>query len=171
MHPEAYPEPAPDDDARTVAAELLQRIALDVGGALFDDGDPDTWDEADATDPEIVRLGPARFKIVSADAGDLAIAVGAIEPGDLTPCWLVQFAADKGAPQPSMGLYLNIATEEPGVSVLFRLWITSFDVNDPAAPDFGSGATRNPALDAIAGHPGRALLVQVFGDDQGVAQQ
>lgn len=167
MQPETYPEPAPDDQARTLAAELLQSVALNATGQPFDDDDPVTWGEADNTEPEVVRLGSVRFRVIDNDPTELALATGAVEEGaPPTLKLLVEFADDEGAPQPTMGQYLNIATDEPGVGVLFRVWVTSADLHDPAAPDFGLGAVRNEALAAIADHPNRGLLVQVFGDEE-----
>lgn len=167
MQPETYPEPAPDDQARALAAELLQSVALNADGQPFDDDDPTTWGEADATEPEVVRLGAVRFRVIDSDPTELALAAGAIE-ADSPPnlCLLVEFADDEGAPQPTTGQYLNVATEEPGVSLLFRTWLTTGDLRDPAAPDFGPEAVRNEALAAIADHPNRGLLVQVFGDEE-----
>lgn len=167
MQPETYPEPAPDDQARALAAELLQSVALNADGQPFDDDDAASWDEADNTEPEVVRLGSVRFRVIEGDPAALATACGAIEEGaPPTLALLVEFADDEGAPQPTTGQYLNIATDEPGVSALFRVWTTSADLHDPSAPNFGPDAVRNEALAAIDDHPNRGLLVQVFGEEE-----
>ena len=44
---------------------------------MFNDDDPATWADADAAAPEIVSLGPVRFRIIDADAVDLAVALPA----------------------------------------------------------------------------------------------
>ncbi|RYF61165.1 MAG: hypothetical protein EOO27_03155 [Comamonadaceae bacterium] len=156
----SYFEPSPDDGARAVAAELLQRIALGADGAPFDDNDPDTWAQADAAAPEIVSLGPVRFRIVDADAVDLAVAVGAIKPGDATLCLRVEFDKAANTVEPSLGQVLAVATVEPGVTLVLGVWATYADLNDPGAPVLGAGAVCNDALDALG--PNQALLVQVL---------
>lgn len=160
-----YPEPAPDDQARTVAADLLQRIALDAGGAPFDSGDPETWDEADATEPDLVSLGPVRLRVVDSDPTALAIACGAIE-ADSPPtlCLLVEFDPSDVASQACTGRFIVLPTEQEGVSITFFIVISHADLADQNAPDFGPDAVRNEALNDIADHPGRALLVQVLDD-------
>ena len=156
-----YVEPEPDGQALTLTAELLARVALDANGAMFNDDDPATWADADAAVPEIVSLGPVRFRIVDADAVDLAVAAGAIEPGDKTLCLRVQFDMSNDAPAPAMGQVVAVATEEPGVTLAFGIWLTHADLHASEAPDFGPGAVRNPALDVLA--PSQVLLVQVIG--------
>lgn len=158
MNAVSYPEPAPNSQARAIAADLLQRVALDASGAPFDDDDPTTWDEADAATPEIVSLGQLKFKIVDADAMDLAIAVGAIEPDAQLLCLRAQFEATDGAP--ALGQVVVVPTDEPAVKLTFGIWATYDDLHSPEAPDLGPDATRNPALDVLA--PNQALLVQVL---------
>lgn len=154
-----YVELEPDDDARILAAELLERVALDANGAMFNDDDPATWTDADAAAPEIVSLGPVRFRIVDAEAVDLAVAAGAIEPGQLVLCMRVEFDTSEGAPEPAIGQVVALPTEEPGVTLAFGIWLTHADLHDPAAPPLGKGAARVPALDVLK--PAQALLVQV----------
>ncbi|WP_213957120.1 hypothetical protein [Variovorax sp. dw_954] len=160
MQPETDPEPATDDHARNVAAELLQRIALDASGVPFNDDDPETWGEADAAVPKVVSLGEVRFHIVDADAVDLAVAAGAIEPGDITLCLRVEFDTSVGAATPALGQVVVVPTVEPGVTLAFGVWLTHADLHAPEAPDLGPNAVPNPVLDSIAPH--QALLVQVM---------
>lgn len=151
----------PDDTARTLAAQLFDRLALGADGQPFDDGDPETWGAADAAEPEVVHLGAARFRIVDADAIDLAVAAGAIEPGQAPTLRMrVAFEQAVGAPVPSIGQYIVLPTDEPDVSIVFIVAATHEDLNDPAAPDLGPDAVRVEALDVF--QPGEALLVQVF---------
>ena len=157
----------PNENARALTADLLARLALDAAGRPFNEDDPSTWDAADETEPEIVRLGAVRFRVIDADPRALTLAAGALEAdGPPRLCLLVQFADDEDAPQPAMGQYLNVATEEPGVSLLFRVAVAHADLHDPAAPDLGPEAVRTEGLEAIADYPGRALLVQVFSDEE-----
>lgn len=160
MNAASYPEPAPNAQARAIAADLLQRVALDASGAPFDDDDPTTWNEADAAMPEIVSLGQVKFKIVDADATDLAVAVGAVEPGAQVLCLRAEFEATNGAPAPAIGQVVVVPTEEPTVKLTFGVWATYDDLHSPEAPDLGPDAIRNPALDVL--EPNQALLVQVL---------
>jgi hypothetical protein len=156
LHPSAH--------APALSAELFERMALTADGVPFDDADPSTWAAADATEPEIVRLGAVRFRIVDADAADLAVATGAIASGDVLLAMRVVFDTVEGAPEPVSGQYVVLATAEPDVSILFRVWITHADLHDPAAPDLGPNAVRSEALDAL--RAGEALIVQVLDADE-----
>ncbi|MDQ0591002.1 hypothetical protein [Variovorax paradoxus] len=151
----------PTTDARALDAELFDRLALNADGQPFDDNDPETWEAADEAEPEVVHLGAARFKIIDADAFDLAVAAGAIEEGS-PPTLCMRVALDPGAqaPMPAIGQFLVVATDEPNVSILLRVWLTYDDLHDPAAPDLGPHAMRNEALDVL--EKDQALLVQVF---------
>jgi hypothetical protein len=158
----------PDDTGSPLVAELFDRLALGADGQPFDDEDPETWGAADAAEPAVVFLGPARFTVVDADAMDLAVAAGAIEPGEVpTLCMRVVFEQAEGAPLPCVGQYLSVATDEPSVSILFRIWLTHSDLHDPAAPDLGPNAVRNEALDVL--EPSQALLVQVVDNEEAEA--
>ena len=169
MTTQTYPEPAPDDQARTVAADLLQRVALDASGAEFNDDDPDTWADADVAEPEIVRLGLVRFKIIDNDARALAIAAGAIEDGALPAlCMRVAFDHAAGQPEPCAGQYVTLQADE-NVTLIFRVWITHADLHDPAEPEFGADAQRDPVLDSL--QAGEALLVQLLPEDESEAGQ
>ena len=151
----------PDDTARTLAARLFDRLALNADGQPFDDSDPETWQAADEAAPEVVHLGAAHFTIVDADAVDLAVAAGAIEPGQApTLCMRVAFQQAEGALVPSIGQYIVLPTDEPDVSIVFIVAATHEDLNDPAAPDLGPDAVRIDAFNVF--QPGQALLVQVF---------
>lgn len=151
----------PDDAARALAAQLFDRLTLGTDGQPFNDSDPGSWEAADAAEPEVVHLGAVRFMVVDADAVDLAIAAGAIEPGEVpTLCMRVGFEVAEGAPEPCIGQYLTVGTEEPNVSILFRVWLTHADLHDPSAPDLGPDAMHDEALDVL--EPGQALLVQVL---------
>ena len=145
---------------RTLAGQLMQRITLDANGLPFDDANPETFDEAASTKPEIIQLGSIRLKVIDSDAVDLAIATGAINAGDREVCLRVWIDQADGAPEPSMGQYIVLPTDEPGVSIVFFIWTSHADLHDPAAPDLGLGAMRNEALDAL--EVGQALLVQVL---------
>jgi hypothetical protein len=158
-----YPEPVPDGHARTLAAELLERVALDASGAPFNPLNAETWQAEDDAMPELIRAGPVRLRVVDPDASGLATAVGAIEPGETRVCIIVEFHMGDGEPQPVMGQFIAIQTDEPGVSLAFAIWLSHWDINDAAAPDFGDGAVRNPALDAIGVNQG--LLVQLLNDE------
>lgn len=160
MNATNYPEPGPDAQARAIAADLLQRIALDDNGASFDDDDPTTWKEADAAVPEIVSLGQVKFKIVDADATDLAMAVGAIGAASPLLCLRAEFETANGAPVPAIGQVVVVPTEEPAVKLTFGVWATYDDLHSPEAPDLGPEAIRNPALDVL--EPNQVLLVQVL---------
>jgi hypothetical protein len=166
-----YVEPEPTNEVKTIAADLLQSIALGASGTPFDSSTPEGINElldAEAegrAQPEIVSRGSLRFRVIDSDPIELAVACGAIEEGaPPSLSLLVEFADDEGAPQPSTGQYLNVATDEPAVSILFRIWITSADLHDPGAPDLGPDAIRNEALAPIDDHPRRGLIVQVIGE-------
>lgn len=150
------------DDVKALTAELLDRLSLNADGEHFDEGDPDAWESADAAEPEIVRLGFAKFRIVDPDATDLAHAAGAIdEHSPPTLCLRVRFENIEGEPQRRAGQYVALDTEA-GVSLLFVLWCSGDDVHAPAPQgfDLGPDAQRNGALDVL--QPAEALLVQVF---------
>lgn len=154
----------PDDTARAIAAELFDRLVLNADGQPFDHSDPETWQAVDEAESEVVHLGAARFAIIDADAVDLAVAAGAIEPGQApTLCMRVAFEQTEGAPVPSIGQYLTVATEEPAVSILFRIWLTHADLHCPDAPCLGPGAMCNEALEVL--QPSEALLVQVLDNE------
>lgn len=162
MQPETYSEPEPDDLARTVAAELLHRVALDESGAPFDSSNPDTWQAEDDAEPEVIRLGPVRLRVVDSDPTELALAAGAIEEGSPpNVCMLVEFDLDESAPHPSMGQYVVLPADDD-VSLVFYVFLSFDDLHDSAAPDLGEGAVRNFALDVLK--PSQALLVQVVED-------
>ena len=157
------PEAAPDDQAQTLAAELLQRVALNADGQPFDDDEPATWAEADAAEPEVVRRGQARFRIIDAYARALALAAGAVEDGPPPAlCMRVAFDQAAGQPEPCAGQYVTLQADE-NVTLIFRVWITHADLHDPAAPDFGTETHRAPVLYAL--QPGEALLVQVLPEE------
>ena len=150
--------------APALAAELFERMALTGDGLPFDDADPSTWAAADAAEPEVVRLGAVRFRIVDADAADLAVAAGAIAVGDALLAMRVVFDTVEGAPEPVSGQYVVLPTGEPGVSLLFRVWTTHADLHDQAAPDLGPNSVRSEGLDAVK--VGEALIVQVLDADE-----
>jgi hypothetical protein len=155
----------PPEEVRMLTAELLARMALNADGQPVYDGAPENWAEIDATPDEIVRRGPVRFKIIDSDAVDLAIATGAVDEDSLpTLCLRVRFEVAEGAPEPVMGQFVVLPTDEPGVSIVFRVCVTHADLHDPDAPDLGPGAVRNEAFDALA--KDQALLVQVLDNDE-----
>lgn len=159
-------DPEPNSEAKALTAELLDRLTLNTDGQPFDDGDESTWQAADETEPEVVRCGFARFQIIDQDATELALAAGAIdENSPPTLCLRVRFDNAEGEPEHRAGQYIAIDTDA-GVKLLFLLWLTGEDVQEPAPAEFGlaSEATmRNELLDALS--LGEALLVQVI--DQG----
>lgn len=111
-----------------------------------------------------MRLGPVRFKIIDADARALAIAAGAIEDGAQPAlCMRVAFDQAAGQPEPCAGQYVTLQADE-NVTLIFRVWITHADLHDPAAPDFGADAQRDPVLGTL--EPGEALLVQVLAEEE-----
>ncbi len=153
-------DPAPSAEAEALAGQLLDRVSLDASGEPFNDDDPQTWAAADAAEPELVSLGPVRFRVIDPAAVDLAIAVGAVEAGDDDAiCWLVEFDGAQGAPVPAIGQAVLLPTKVPGVTLPFAVWATYADFNDPAAPDLGPDADRNPALDLL--EPNQALVVLI----------
>ncbi len=159
------------DSAPALVGELLEEVALDANGELFDENAPDTWEAADQAPIEVISHGAVRFKIVDADATDLALATGFIEPdGPPALSLRVAFEEAEGAPQPVMGQYVVLPTNA-GVNITFMVVITRRDLDDPAAPDLGPGAVHSEAFDAL--EAGQGLLVQVLtnadGDDQEAA--
>lgn len=141
-------------------AQLFESIALTADGDAFDDADPSTWAAADSTEPEIVRLGAVRFRIIDPDAADLAVAADAIDGGEAVLAMRVAFEIVDGSLAPMTGQYLVLPTGEPNVSIMFRVWLTHADLHDPAEPDLGPDVQRNEALDVLL--PGEALLVQTL---------
>ncbi|VTU25039.1 hypothetical protein SRS16CHR_03580 [Variovorax sp. SRS16] len=164
-----HQDPEPTDEVKALTADLLDRLALDADGQPYDDNNPGTWAEADAAEPEVVRLGQARFKIIDADAQALALAAGAVEDGAPPAlCMRVAFDQAAGQPQPCAGQYVTLQADEK-VTLIFRVWITHADLHDQAAPDFGADAQRDPVLYAL--QPGEALLVQVLPQEESEAGQ
>lgn len=152
-------DPEPSAEAEALAGQLLRHVALDVSGKPFNDN-PDAWAAADAAEPELVSLGPVRFRVIDPAAVDLAVAIGAVEAGDHDAiCWLVEFDGAEGAPVPAIGQAIMLPTGVPSVTLPFAVWATHADFNDPAAPDLGPDADRNTALDVL--EPGQALLVLI----------
>ncbi|RYG58302.1 MAG: hypothetical protein EON56_00010 [Alphaproteobacteria bacterium] len=155
----------PSTEACTIAADLLARLAINPTT-----GQPFVYDSVEAVEaaveaevePEVVRLGPVRLRVIDAEPTEIALATGAIEE-DMQPtiCLLVEFERGTDQPEAGTGQYVALPTEE-GVTLLFRVWLAHADLHDLAGPEFGLDADRNEALDAIAAHPGRALLVQVL---------
>ena len=154
------------DSARAIAAQLLERLALNAEGQPFDESDPDQWEAADAAEPEFVSVGPVRLRVVDSEALALAFAAGAVDLNSPpTSCLRVVFAHSEGEPSPQVGQYVVLQTDEPSVSIVFRIWLTyDFVQPGPDWPDLGPDAVRNESFDVLA--PGEALLVQVF-DDSG----
>lgn len=159
----------PNEEARTLAAELLERVSLDAAGEIFDEHDPSSWQVADDASVETIKRGPIRFKIVDADAVALAMAVGVIHSNDpAVLCLLVAVEQAGDAPEPSIGQFVVLPTGEPGVSLVFLVSATYADLHDSASPDLGPNASHNGAFDTM--EPGQALLVQVFDAEDGDQQ-
>ncbi|RZL65958.1 MAG: hypothetical protein EOP81_02260 [Variovorax sp.] len=154
-------DPVPTPEAETLAGEILARIALDANGQPFAD-EPSAWTDADEAEPQVVSLGSVRFAVVDPDARTLAQQLGAVDPDYPDAAAMVVQAEDPDAL--TTGRYVAVETAA-GVSVVLRVFIAAADLNDPTAPDFGPTAHRDPALDVIRLHPGRALLVQVFAEE------
>jgi hypothetical protein len=151
------------DNAPDLVGALLEEVTLDANGEFFDGNDPDSWEAADQAPIEVVSHGAVRFKIVDADATDLALATGFIDPdGPLALSLRVAFEEAEGAPQPVTGQYIVLPTSA-GVNITFMVVITRSDLDDPAAPDLGPGAVHNEAFDAL--EAGQGLLVQVLNDE------
>lgn len=169
MTADEHQDPEPTDEVKALTAALLDRLALDAEGQPFDEDDPATWAEADAAESEFVRRGQVRFKIIDADAHALARAAGAVEDGAPSVlCIRVAFDQAAGQPEPCAGQYVTLQADE-NVTLIFRVWITHVDLHDPAAPDFGTEAQRDPVLDAL--QPGEALLVQMLPEKESEAGQ
>lgn len=153
-------------EAAALAGEVLAKFALDASGQPFDGDDPATWAAADAAAPRIVSMGNVRFRILDPDARELARELGAFDPEaeHEAAAMLVEFE-EGTADSPYTGQYVTLDTTE-GVTVIFMVWVSSADLNDTTGPDFGQDAAFNPALDPIRLHASRALLVQVFPDEE-----
>ncbi|WP_157008465.1 hypothetical protein [Xenophilus azovorans] len=160
-------DPAISPEAQVLAGEVLAKMALGAAGQPFPD-EPEYFEAADAAAPEVVSLGPVRFKIIDDDARPLAQELGAIDPEHPEATALLVEAEDPQAL--TTGRYVTVEAA-PGVALVYLIYIAHADLNDPAAPDYGPEAFRLPALDAIRLHPGRALLVQVFAEDEEAAGQ
>lgn len=159
------PDIEPTESARSIAAQLFDRLTLSADGLPFDESNPDTWENAENAEPEIVRLGATRFRILDANAKALGVAAGAIELGEVgTLCMRVAFEEVDGAPAASIGQYVSVLTAEGEVAILFRVWLTYSDLHDPVAPYLGTDAMCNEVLQVL--EPGQGLLVQVFQDDE-----
>lgn len=156
----------PTDSARAIAAQLLERLTLNAEGQPFDECDPNKWEAADAAEPEFVSIGPVRLRVVDPDALALAFAAGAVDLNSPpTSCLRVAFAPAEGEAAPQVGQYVVLQTDEPSVSIVFRIWLTyDFAQPGPDWPDLGPDAVRNESFDVLA--PGEALLVQVFDDSE-----
>lgn len=159
----AYLEPEPTDEVKSITAELLDRLALDANGQPFADGDPNTWQAEDETEPEVVRLGFAKFKIVDPYATSLALAAGAID-SDSPPTLCMHVRFENAADQPKLrsGQFIALDTSAD-VKLLFKVWLTAEDVHALAPEGFDLGpGTDNEALKVL--QPGEALLVQVLAE-------
>jgi hypothetical protein len=152
----------PSDEARALAAELFDLLALRENGEPFDYSSEEEAAKADSVVPQFVALGPVRFKIIDADASHLAVAAGVMEPGSPALAMRVAFEQAENVPTPSMGQHVILPTDEPGVSIVFLVVLTHADLH--AGPDLGPGAERNTDFDAL--EPGQGLLVQVFDQPQ-----
>lgn len=152
----------PNNEARALTADLLTRLTLDVTGdpITFPENDLD-WAAADAAQPEIVRLGAVRFKVVG-DGEELALALGALEVDELPAiCMHVAFEDAEDVPVPVVGQFIVLGTERAGVSVVFEVCATyDFLQPGPDEPDLGPNAVQIEACGAL--QPGEAVLVQVF---------
>lgn len=148
----------PSDEARAMAADLFDLLALRENGEPFDYSSEEEAAKAESTVPQFVALGPVRFRILDADASPMGIAAGVMEPGSLALAMRVAFEQAENAPTPCMGQHLVLPTDEPGVSIVFLVVLTHADLH--AGPDLGPGAERNADFDALG--PGQGLLVQVF---------
>jgi len=153
-----YQDLEPTDEARTLAAELFDSIALRPDGRPFDFRNPEEAEEALSAAAQVIALGPVRFKIVDADASALAVAAGVIEPGDPALAIRVTFEQAGNAPPPNLGQHIVLPTENPEVSILFLVALTHADID--AEPDLGPEVERNADLDML--QAGEGLLVQVF---------
>jgi hypothetical protein len=163
-----HTDPEPNEETMTLAAELLQRVALKPDGSAFGNSVEDI-EAAELSEPEIVHLGAVRLRVIDDNPVDLAIATGAFEEGGPpTLCWHVEFfQASEQTLLPCSGQYIVLPTGVKSVSVTFYVFLSHDDLRDPAAPDWGPDAVRNEALDALG--PNQALIVQVFEtDDQEV---
>lgn len=161
------PSQNPDLQAQEIAAALFRRLTLNADGQLLDDNDPSNWDEADATQPEIVSLGGVHFRITDPGAAGLAIAVGVMAEGESLVCLRAVFSpADAGGATPKMGDVVALEADE-GVTVLFNVAIGYADLHDPSEFDLGPDAVRIEALDTLK--PGEVLLVQVINSAEALA--
>lgn len=149
-------DPTVTPEAEMLAGEILAKLALDAGGQPFAD-EPDAWAASDDAEVEVVSLGSVRFKIINADASDLARDLGAIDPEHSdAAAMVIELAADEDDGALTMGRYLSIEVA-PSVQVVFMVWISHADITAPSDYDLGPQATQ---FDALAER--QALLVQVF---------
>ncbi len=149
------------DKGPTIVAQLFARVPLDADGQPFEPGGLEQWAAVGATALQMDHLGSVRFRIADIDANELAVAAGAIEPGDAGVCLRVAFAPPvPGTPVPSIGHYVVIPTDDSYFRIVFRVWLTHADLHGLTAPDAAPSALRNDALFAL--RPTEALLVQDF---------
>ncbi|WP_038218644.1 hypothetical protein [Xenophilus azovorans] len=151
--------------AEYIGAELLTELALDANGQPFPD-DPEHYAQEDAADLQPVALGPVRFRVLDADARELAEALGAVDPAHPDGAkLLVELHPDEPEDALVMGSYVNVEAAS-GVVLTFLIWCSTFDRDAPIPPEFdlGEGATRNAALASLG--PRQALLIQAFADHE-----
>lgn len=154
----------PDAPLSSLTADLLTYKTFDADGQEKSLGidDPDFWTDEPELKPEIVSLGPVRFRILDGDPVELAVAAGVIEQGEemTMSCLRVEFEPVEGLVAPQMGNYIAVNLADSEVKILYRVWLGYDDLHAEVPFDLGADAMHDEALDVIG--PGQALLVQCF---------
>ncbi|WP_038212773.1 hypothetical protein [Xenophilus azovorans] len=149
----------PANRAGVIAADLYDRIALDRDGQPFRDDDPDTWDEAEASEPKIVSLGQVRLRVLEdRDAEAIAKAAGAITD-DGPPVFCLIAELDQSPDAPVVRSMQQIVLEAEGVPMIFTVWLTGNDVHAPPPAEWGFTADAHKNAELSALRPGEVLLV------------
>lgn len=145
--------------AQTLAASLFRSLTLRKDGTVIND-DPEHWGEADATDPELVRIGAGKFDIVAIGEPGLAHAVDAVDAeGNPVPVLIAHYApltADDASP--ALGDLVSIEDGD-GFSLVFEVVMTHEDLHSPSPFDLGPNALVDEHLAALM--PGELVLAVV----------